>query len=44
MHHTAASPSSQPTFLPSAYVRPLYEMPTSKNLRPACASRAVISG
>ena len=29
MHTRARMPSRQPIFLPSSYVRPAYEMPTS---------------
>lgn len=41
---TALTPSRQPIFLPSAYVRPLYEIPHSKMRSPLLANLAVISG
>ena len=49
MHHSARKPSFQPIFLPSRFVRPLYEIATSSKRSgwPLCryrASFAVISG
>src|SRR5262249_4083574 len=42
--HSAAKPSCQRIFLPSAYVRPLYEIGTSYTRAPARATCAVTSG
>ena len=44
MCQNAATPSFQPIFLPSAYVRPEYEIGTSKMRAFALASCAVTSG